>query len=48
MPSAASSMPVGTSGLGPKRGSSSAFELVEVMMIITTIGRKARPVVTGL
>ena len=41
-------MPVGTSGLGPKRGSSTAFEVVEPMTIIATIGRNARPVATGL
>ena len=48
MPIDASTIPVGTSGFGPKRGSSTAFEVVEAMTIITTIGRNASPVVTGL
>ena len=38
----------GRAACGPKRGSSTAFEVVEPMTIIATIGRNARPVATGL
>ena len=36
-----------TSGLGPTSGISFTFEVIEVNMMQATIGRKARPEVTG-
>ena len=47
MPTAASSMPSVTSGLGPTRGISTMLDRFEKVMIIATMGRKATPVITG-
>ena len=47
MPTAASSIPRVTRGLGPNRGISTMLDRFEEVMIIATMGRKASPVVTG-
>ena len=47
MPTAATTIPVGTSGLGPKRGSSLLFASTEVRERIATIGRNAKPGADG-
>ena len=47
MPTAASSMPAGTSGREPKRGARRAVASVAVTISAATIGRNARPVRTG-
>jgi len=44
---AASSMPIGTSTFGPKRGMSRFDWICAVTMIDTTIGRNATPVRMG-
>ena len=40
-------MPRVTIGLGPNRGISRMLDTFDAVMIITTMGRKARPVSTG-
>ena len=45
---AASSIPVGASGLGPVRGISTMLEVTEDAMRQATIGRNATPVIAGL
>ena len=47
IPDAASSMPIGTSSLGPNRGMSRFDWICAVMMIDTTIGRNPTPVCIG-
>ena len=40
-------MPIVTSGFGPKRGISTAFDRLAETTTIAIIGRKATPVMTG-
>jgi hypothetical protein len=46
-PPAARSMPAGTRGRGPTRGISTPLDVVDAATIAATIGRKARPDLTG-
>ena len=46
-PAAATANPVGTSGLGPTRGSRRVDDVADETKTIATIGRNARPVSSG-